>query len=128
MADKKKRISQLVSKNISDIILKELKNPLCQLASINEVKLNSDNSIATVYVSHMEKEKNDELIKYLNDNKGQIRTKLSKKMDIYKIPDIRFIKDTLYDEGLIIDQLLEKNKNKKMKTLDDIPSLDEIKK
>lgn len=128
MADKKKRISQLVFKNISDIILSELKNPLCKLASVNEVRLNSDNSLATVYVTHLEKEKADDLIKYLVSEKGFIRSKLAKKMDIYKIPDITFKKDDLYDQALKIDELLEKSLNEKPKTLKDIPTIKKTKK
>lgn len=123
MADKKKRISQLIFKNISDIIIYELKNPICKLASINEVRMNSDNSLATVYVTHLDLDKADELVKYLTDQKPFIRTKLSKKLDVYKVPDIVFKKDTLFDQGLKIDTLLEESKSKKKKTLKDIPSI-----
>ena len=121
MADKKKRIAQLVFKNISDIVLSELKNPICRLASINEVRLNSDNSLATVYVTHLEKHKTDNLLAYLTKNKGQIRSMLAKRMDIYKVPDIVFKKDELYDQGQRIDQLLDQALNSTPKTLDDIP-------
>lgn len=121
MADKRKRIAQLVFKNISDIVLSELKNPICRLASINEVRLNSDNSLATVYVTHLEKQKTDNLLAYLTKNKGQIRSMLAKRMDIYKVPDIVFKKDELYDQGQRIDQLLDQALNSTPKTLDDIP-------
>lgn len=121
MADKKKRIGQLVLKNLSEIILSELKNPLCTLASINEVRMNSDNSLATVYVTHLEKDKADDLLKYLTKNKGKIRSMLASRLDIYKVPDIVFKKDDLYDQGEKIDNLLDKALNSKPKTLDDIP-------
>lgn len=121
MADKKKRIAQLVLKNLSDIILRELKAPICQLASVNEVRMNSDNSLATVYVTHLEKEKAEPLLNYLTKNKGRIRSMLAKKLSIYKVPDIVFKKDDLYDQGAKIDSLLDKALNSKPKTLDDIP-------
>ncbi len=120
MADKKKRIAQLVFKNISDIILSELKNPLCKLASVNEVRLNSDNTLATVYVTHLEQDKADELVAFLTKDKGKIRSMLAKKMDIYKIPDIQFVKDTLFDQGHKIDELLDKAEKEKPKTLKDL--------
>ncbi len=121
MADKRKRVAQLVFKNISEIILSELKNPICQLASINEVRLNSDNSLATVYVTHLQKEKTDALLKYLTRNKGMIRSRLAKMMSIYKVPDIIFKKDDLFDQGAKIDALLDDALNAKPKTIDDIP-------
>lgn len=127
MADKKKRIAQLVFKNLSDIILSEIKNPICELASVNEVRLNSDNSLATVYVTHLQLEKADDLVAFLTKNKGMIRSRLAKKMDIYKIPDIVFKKDTLFDEGQKIDRLLEAAENNRKKTLEDIPDKTAVK-
>ncbi len=120
MADRKKRIAQLVFKNVSDIILSEIKNPLCRLASVNEVRLNADNSLATVYVTHLELDKADELVKYLTDNRGRIRSMLASKLDIFKVPDLVFKKDELYDQGHKIDALLEKAEHEKPKTLKDI--------
>ena len=121
MADKKKRIAQLVFKNLSDIILSELKSPLCRLASVNEVRLNSDNSLATVYVTHLEPDRIEPLLNYLTKNKGQIRSMLAKRLDIYKVPDIIFKRDELYDQGAKIDRILDEALAAKPRTLDDIP-------
>ena len=35
MADKKKRVQNLIARNLSDIIIYDLKSELCQLASVN---------------------------------------------------------------------------------------------
>lgn len=121
MSERKKRVAQLVFKNLSDIILRDLKAPICQLASVNEVRLNADNSVATVYVTHLEPDKREPLLKYLVKNKGKIRSMLASRMDIYKVPDIVFKLDDLYDKGERIDKLLNTALNKTPKTLDDIP-------
>lgn len=121
MSERKKRVAQLVFKNLSDIILGDLKAPICQLASVNEVRLNADNSVATVYVTHLETDKREPLLKYLVKNKGKIRSMLASRMDIYKVPDIVFKLDDLYDKGERIDKLLDTALNKTPKTLDDIP-------
>lgn len=121
MSERKKRVAQLVFKNLSDIILRDLKAPICQLASVNEVRLNADNSVATVYVTHLESDKREPLLKYLVKNKGKIRSMLASRMDIYKVPDIVFKLDDLYDKGERIDKLLDTALNKTPKTLDDIP-------
>lgn len=120
MADKKGRIAQLVFKDVSDIILNgEMKSDITGLACINEVKMNVDNTVATVYVTHLDPNKADELMSYLNNNKGKIRTALAKRLDIYKVPQIVFKKDDLYDKGQKIDKILEEAM-KPEKTLKDL--------
>lgn len=107
MADKKGRINTLIARNVSDIILKEIEDPIVKLASVNEVRVNYDNSHAKIFVTHLDQSKIDELVEFLNLKKGFIRSHLAKMMDIYKIPDLSFVKDTLYDEGRKIDSIIE---------------------
>lgn len=120
MADKKGRIAQLVFKDVSDIILNgELKSDITSLACVNEVKMNVDNTVATVYVAHLDPTKTDRLLAYIEKNKGRIRTALAKRLDIYKVPQLVFKKDDLFDKGAKIDKLIEEGL-KPEKTLDDI--------
>lgn len=120
MSERKKRVAQLVFKNLSDIILRELKSPLCLLASVNEVRLNPDNSVATAYVTHLEPDKREALLRFLIKNKGKIRSMLAGRLDVYKVPDIVFKLDDLYDRGERIDKLLDTAFNRTPKTLNDL--------
>lgn len=106
MANKQKRIASLIQKNISDIILFEIKNPLMKLVSVNYVDVSNDDSIAKVYVTHLEKNKANEAVDTLNRLKGVIRSSLSKKLDIYRIPELVFILDDTYDKGEHIEELI----------------------
>ena len=108
MADKKKRVQNLIARNLSDIIIYDLKSELCQLASVNEVRVTNDYSHAKVYVTHLDRER---IEPFLNSRKGQIRSMLSSKMDIYKIPELHFVQDELYDQGAKIDSILNKINN-----------------
>ncbi|MFA6796703.1 MAG: 30S ribosome-binding factor RbfA [Bacilli bacterium] len=105
MADKKQRIQNLIAKNISEIIF-TMKNDVTNLASVNEVSVNRDNSIAKIYVTHLKREEIDHLLRYLNGHKGQIRSKLAKTMDTYKVPELVFVKDKLFDKGAKIDEII----------------------
>lgn len=111
MANKQKRIASLIQKNISDIILFEIKNPLMKLVSVNYVDVSNDDSIAKVYVTHLEKNKAKEAVETLNRLKGVIRSSLSKKLDIYRTPELIFILDDTYDKAEHIEELI-KNLNK----------------
>lgn len=120
MADKKGRIAQLVYKDLCDIILDgELKNDLTSLASVNEVRMNVDNTVATVYVTHLDPSKADELLAFLLLHKGKIRSALAHRLDIYKVPQLVFKKDDLFDQGQRIDKILEEAQKPEM-TLKDL--------
>ena len=106
MASKKERVQSIIGKNLSDIIIFKMKNDLTSLASINEVDVNQDYSIAKVYVTHLQQDKIDNLIKFLNIHNGEIRAMLAKSIDIYKVPELVFIKDDLFDKGQKIDNII----------------------
>lgn len=104
--NKKYRIASSISRNISDIILFELKNSVFKLVSVNQVNVSNDYSFAKVYVSHLDGRKVDEAVEELNAKKGIIRSLLAKKMDIYKVPELVFIKDETYDKGEKIEAII----------------------
>lgn len=112
MANKQERINLLIQKNISDIILFELKNPIMKLVSVNYVSVTKDHSLAKIYVTHLDKSKQNEALEILKKLKGVIRSSLAKKMDIYRVPDLIFILDDTYDKAEHIEELLKDIKNK----------------
>lgn len=107
MANKQERIASLIQRNITDIIMFELKNPIMKLVSVNSCLVNHDFSLAKVYVSHLDSRKINEAVKDLNEAKGFIRSSLAKKMDTYKVPEIVFIKDDTYDKAERIENIIK---------------------
>lgn len=107
MANKQQRIASLIQKNITDIIIFNMKNDLFRLVSVNSCDVSNDYSFAKVYVSHLEIEKVDHCVEELNKRKGMIRSELARRMDIYKVPELVFIKDDTYDKGERIEQILK---------------------
>lgn len=105
--NRRQRIASLIARNISDIVLFDLKKTIFKLVSINQVDVTPDYQFAKVYVSHLDQRKIDEAVDELNANKGLIRSFLAKKMDIYKVPDIVFIRDDTYENGERIEQILK---------------------
>lgn len=125
MADKKGRINEIIQRNLSEIILYELKDPITKFASVNEVKVTDDYSYCKVYVSHVKIEKCDELVAYLNHNSKKIRAFLAKKLDIYKTPELSFIRDVSYEKGKEMEDLIYNAIHKKPVTLKDIQAKEE---
>lgn len=120
MAEKYGRVNALIQKNVSEIILYELKSPVTEFASVNEVKVTTDYSYATIYVSNIDSSKVDSRVSFLNNKKGRIRSLLAKKLDIYKIPELAFVKDDLFEKGKAREDLIDKALNEKPKTLKDV--------
>ena len=125
MADKKGRVQEILQRNVSEIILYDLKSPLCQYASINEVRMTSDYSYCKFYVTHMDPEKTDVLVSFLNTNAKKIRTLLSKRLSIYKTPELAFFKDEVYEKAHHMDMVIENALKKKPVTLKDILAKEE---
>lgn len=113
MANKKERIHALIQKNLSDIIIFNMKNPLMRLASVNSIDLTNDYSYCKVYISHLKLESIDEVVEALNKSKGFIRSELARKMEIYKVPELTFVRDETFDNGERIESIIKELKSKK---------------
>jgi ribosome-binding factor A len=110
--NKKQRVQASIAKYISDIILFEMKKEIFRLVSVNQVDVTNDYSYAKVYVSHLDPRKVNEAVDALNKSKGIIRSSLAKKIDIYKVPELIFIKDDTYENGEKIEKILKDLNNK----------------
>lgn len=120
MADKHGRVQAIIQKNLADIILYELKNPLTKFVSVNAVRITSDYSYGKVYVSDINPERTDEIVAFLNNNAKKIRAMLASKLDIYKTPELKFFADKTFEEQQAMNQLVEKAINSKPLTLKDV--------
>ncbi len=104
---KQKRIEGLIRKNISDIIQFEVKDPKIGFATITDVRVSNDHSYATEYVSFLGKEaRNEAGLKALERAKGHIRSELSKRMSIRRVPELNFEIDTAMKEGQHIEEII----------------------
>ena len=128
MADKKGRVQEIIQRDVSEIILYELKSPLCQYASINEVRMTKVYSYCKFYVTHMDPSKTDVLVDFLNTNAKKIRALLSKKLSIYKTPELSFYKDEVYEKARHIDLVIQNALAKKPVTLKDLEKEEKKKK
>ena len=108
MANKQERIASIIRKNIAEIIQFQIKDPHLGFVSIPEVRVSKDFSYATVYVSFIREEDIKPSLEALNRAKGFIRSELAKKLDIRRVPEIRFVVDEGYKKEARITELLNK--------------------
>ncbi len=101
------KLDSLLLKEISHIIQFDLNNPEVGFCTVSEVRLTNDLSKARVYVSFFG---NNYGIAALKKSKGYIKTLLSKRIKIRKIPDIEFLVDDTLDKVERIEEIVNNDK------------------
>jgi ribosome-binding factor A len=112
MARRIERINSLIRQEISDMLLRELKDPrLDNFISILRVDTAADLSTAKVYVSfYGSEESKKETMAALDSASRFIRNELMKRIRIRTIPDIIFQEDNSIAKGAMVLELIEEIK------------------
>ena len=101
------RVSDLLRKEIADIIIYRLKDPRVGFITVTGVDVTDDIKIARVYVSIFKEEERKSTLEILNSAKNFIRSELSKRLRMKFIPSIEFRLDTSIEYGDKIEKLLK---------------------
>ncbi len=75
--------------------------------SFTYVKLSNDKSYLDVFVDTFIRSNIDEVVNNLNKVKNIFKLTLSRKLDLYKIPEIRFFCDKSIDNAIHINALID---------------------
>ena len=104
------KISRLIQKELSEIVLLQTKAMNGVLVSVSAVRISPDMSIARVYLSVFPSEKSQEIVKNINDNMKSIRFELGTRVrhQLRIIPELKFFVDDSLDYVERIDELLKK--------------------
>ena len=108
MSIKTERLANVLLKEISSILMLEIKDEDIKFVTITHVDLSSDLSYAKVYCTVLDDEKKEKTLKDLNNAKGFIRNELIKrKIEMRKIPELTFIYDESIEYGNKIEKIIE---------------------
>lgn len=103
------RLANLLVKEISIILMTEIKDEDIKFVTITHIDLSSDLSYAKVYCTVLDDNKKDKCINDLNGASGFIKSELMKrKLEIRKIPDLNFIYDDSIEYGNNIEKIIKK--------------------
>lgn len=107
---RQQKIARLIQKELSELILQQTKLTHGIMISVSGVKVSSDLSIASVYLSVFPSEKGPDMVKNINDNVKDIRYDLAQKVrhQLRIIPELRFFLDNTIEYMAHIDELLKK--------------------
>ena len=94
------RVAELVRRTLAEVLARgDVHDPELNRLSITvgEVRTSSDLKIATAYVLPLGGQGQDDVLKLLSRNKGELRRAVSKKLALKFAPDLRFQLDETFD-------------------------------
>lgn len=107
MSIKTDRIANILMREISDILQNEVYDEDIKFVTLTAVKVDTDLSLAQVYCTVFDQKHKDKCMHDLNAAQGFIKSELAKrKLEIRKIPDLRFIYDESIDYGNNIEKII----------------------
>ena len=112
MSVKIDRLEHKFAIEISTIIEEEIKDERIDFVTITAVSITNDLSFAKVYVTVLDDSKKEETIKALNNASKFIEMELSKRVEIRKMPELKFVYDESIEYSNNIENIIERiNKN-----------------
>ena len=108
------KVNNMIQRELSSILMMEVKDPHIGFCTITAVDITNDLSIAKVYVSFLNKNTKKSM-EALERSKGYIRSLLAKRLTIRKCPELHFVLDTSLEYGnkieTIISEINQKDAN-----------------
>jgi len=102
------RVSGQIQKMLSDLLLKKIKDPRLEAATITGVKMSRDLKFARVYfVTPGGKESMEAAIEGFKSALGYVKRKLAAQLGLRYMPELRFFYDDSFDYGSHIDKIIK---------------------
>lgn len=109
MSVKTERLGNVLHREISNILMSEIKDKDLNFVTITKVDLSSDLSYAKVYFTTLDESKKDIVLKDINNARKFIRSILMKrKIEMRIIPELSFVYDDSIEYGNKIESIIEK--------------------
>jgi ribosome-binding factor A len=108
---RKERLEELLKREISDIIRREVKDPRIGFVTVTDAEVSGDLSFARVFVSVLgSEEQQAAALKGLNSATRFIRGEFGQRIKMRQVPEISFRFDKSIQHGARIHELLEQVK------------------
>lgn len=111
------RVNQLIKKELSQILLKEVDwevggwRPKDVLVTVTRVETTPNLRLAKVYVSVMPENQIDKILTILNRQIYELQQEINKRLKMRPVPKIKFLEEKRTSEAGRIEKLLEEIKN-----------------
>jgi ribosome-binding factor A len=105
------RVGEMIRMEISQLLIRELKDPRIGLTTVTEVKMSPDLKQARVYVSVLGgAEERQKTLAGLNSATSHIRHAIGERLRLRTAPELSFCYDPSIEYGARIEELILKSK------------------
>lgn len=108
MSIKIDRLEHHFVEQISEILRTEIKDDRIQFVTVTAAKITNDLSFAKVYVTILDDQMRNSMLKQLNKASNFIERELSKRIEIRKMPNITFVYDESIEYATNIEDIIER--------------------
>ncbi|RJP22812.1 MAG: 30S ribosome-binding factor RbfA [Candidatus Abyssobacteria bacterium SURF_5] len=120
MENRQKRLSELLKHEISDLILREIKDPRIGFVSITDVEVSSDLRHAKVFISVLGTEsERKSTIAGLRSALGFMRREIGSRLRLKYVPELSVLYDNSIEHGSHILELIDSVVEKKTEPADE---------
>ncbi len=113
MSVKIDRLNHNIIKEVSYILMQEVKDENIKFVTITDCKTTNDLSYAKIYFTVLDDTKKDITLKALDNAKGFIRKELAERIEVRHTPELEFVYDESIDYGKRIEEKLKELNDKK---------------
>jgi len=107
MRSRKERVAHLIKSEVSEMILKELKDPRIGFVSVTGVEVSGDLRYATIYFSVLgEEQAVASTIAALKHATGYVRREVASRLRLRYAPEIRFKYDEVYQRAWRLEEVI----------------------
>ena len=105
---RQRRIADRIRSDLSDLLLREAKDPRLTLVTITEVTIDRELAYAEIYVNALgAEERRPEVMEALEHAKGYLRHEVGARVRLRRTPELRFHWDPSLEYGERITRLLD---------------------
>ena len=102
------RVGDQIQRELADLLRNEVKDPRVGPVTITGVDVSADLSHATVRFTHLAgQETGNEAAKALSRTAGFLRSELSRRLNLYSVPQLTFAYDDSIESGMRMSQLID---------------------
>lgn len=104
------RVKEQIMRELAELIRTDLKDPRAGLITINDVDVTRDYSHATIYYTVLSGSP-EHSAQALDHAKGFLRSELSKKISVFRTPELHFQYDKSLERGVYLSHLIDQIAN-----------------
>ena len=105
-------MADLIQRELTDLLLREVRDPGIGMITLTAVDVSPDLSHAKVFFTLLQPEKKSETEKALHRAAGYLRSQLAHRIKLYTTPELRFMYDESIERGDHLSQLIDKANRK----------------